>query len=340
MVDAGAQGFIHFLEGMLHFIQGDGPADTAVPSPVIEDSPREIPDQEVTNRYCTELFLKGRDMDPVKIRQMLEPLGDSVLVGGNTEKIHVHLHTQDPAEAAERLRPFGTITRQKIDDMKRQYEARYQRRARIALVTDSSCDLPEEILDEYQIHLIPLNLAFGENVYLDKLSIRSRRFYELLDEEPVFPTTSQPSVKQIEILYRDLAASYDSIISVHLSDALSGTCNTARQAAARVSEAKISVIDSKTLSTSLGLIVLNAAREIMNGSPHDEVVRKIGTWTQKVKILVSVRTLKYMVRGGRVSPLKGKIAGWLNLKPIVSLDAEGRSALTGKAFSTRSNLQK
>lgn len=341
VVDAGAQGFVHFLEGMLHFIREGKTVETTALSPLqIAEDHHEILDQKITHRYCTELFIRGAGMNPGEIRKILESFGDSVIVGGSSEKMHLHLHTNTPAEVVDRLRSFATLTRQKIDDMLRQYEDLHRRKGRIALVTDSACDLPETVLDDYQIHVIPLNLSFGENVYLDKLSIHPKRFYELLDEESVFPSTAQPSVKQIEILYRSLAASYDSIISVHLADALSGTYNAACQAAAKVTEAKISVIDSRTLSTSLGLIVLNTAREIMNGTPHDEIVRQIETWIQKAKILVSVQTLKYMVRGGRVSPLKGKIASWLNLKPIVSLDAEGRSILTGKAFSTRSNLHK
>jgi DegV family protein with EDD domain len=107
-----------------------------------------------------------------------------------------------------------------------------------------------------------------------------------------------------------------------------------------VAGANISVIDSRHLSGSLGLIVLRAAEEIAAGKTHEEVVTSVNSFLGKANILVSVQTLKYMVRGGRVSPLKGFLAQALNLKPIVSVDETGNSELYGKAFSRRTNRKK
>lgn len=341
VVDAGAEGFVHFLEGISHFIRHGHTAQSDADAPASKESFHlETIDQEMDLRYCTEVFLKGEDLNAKEIREMLEPMGDSIITAGSSKKMHIHVHTNTPEIAVEKLRKFGTVFQQKIDDMKRQYEAFHKRKFKIAIVTDSACDLPRELLDQYQIHVIPLNIAFGPNVYLDKLSILPKRFYELLDEEPVYPHTSQPSVKQIEILYRSLAAAYDSIISIHLSGALSGTLNTAKQAAALLEDYPITVLDSKTLATSLGLIVLHAAMAVEQGDTYETVVNKVEKWSGESRIYVSVQTLNYMVKGGRVSPLKGKIAKWLNLKPIVSLDDTGKSALIGKAFSADSNIQK
>jgi DegV family protein with EDD domain len=103
---------------------------------------------------------------------------------------------------------------------------------------------------------------------------------------------------------------------------------------------RISVIDSRQDSGAQALVVLRAAELIAAGKSHDEVVAAVEGFIPKAKIFVSVPTLKYMVKGGRVSPLKGAIASALNLKPIVSLDGNGGSLLYGKAFSTKRNLQK
>lgn len=342
VVDAGAQGFVHFLEGMLHFVRHGRKSDSLIHADAFsDDGPHlESVQEEITFRYCTEVFIHGQNLDPALIRKQVEEEGDSLIVAGSTEKVRVHLHTDHPSRIVQKLRPFGKLAQQKIDDMQRQYEDHYRRKARIALVTDSTCDLPKAIMDEYQIHLVPLNLNFGENTYIDKLSIEPDRFYEMLDEEEDFPTTSQPTVRQFELLYQSLARNYDSIISIHLAEVLSGTLNAARQAAEKVQDTRISVIDSKALTTSIGLIVLRTAREIQNGRPHDEIVRLVESWTSKVKVLVSVATMKYFVKGGRVSPMKGALAKILNLKPIISQDQDGRSIIAGKTFGHKANIKK
>lgn len=341
VVDAGAQGFVHFLEGMLHFVRHGRKSDALIHAESFDDEPHiESVSREITFRYCTEVFIQGQDLDPAVIRKAVEGEGDSLIVAGSTEKVRVHLHADHPARIVQKLRRFGTLAQQKIDDMQRQVEAHHRRKARIALVTDSTCDLPKDILDEHQIHVVPLNLMFGENTYVDKLSIEPDQFYTMLEEESDFPKTSQPTVRQFELLYQSLARNYDSIVSIHIAEALSGTVNAARQAAGNIQGAKISVIDSKALTTSTGLLVLRAAREIQNGRPHDEIVRLIESWIKKVRILVSVHTMKYFVKGGRVSPLRGLVAKTLQLKPIISQDAEGRSIIAGKTFGSRANIRK
>jgi len=99
------------------------------------------------------------------------------------------------------------------------------------------------------------------------------------------------------------------------------------------------VLDSKTLSGSLGLLVYRAAQAIEEGKSHNEIVQSIETWRKKSKIFVTVKSLDYFIRGGRVSPLKGKAAKILNLKPIVSIDNEGKSLLLDKAFSLKGNMK-
>jgi DegV family protein with EDD domain len=140
--------------------------------------------------------------------------------------------------------------------------------------------------------------------------------------------------------YAFLSNHYDSIIALHVSAKMSGTHAASLREAAKIAGKKITVIDSRHLSGSLGLLVLRAAEAIAAGKSHDDVVAAIRSWIPKARILVSVKSLDYMVRGGRVSPLKGLAAKLLNLKPIVSVDGEGNSLLYGKAFSGRANMNK
>jgi hypothetical protein len=238
---------------------------------------------------------------------------------------------------------MGDIVFQKADDMLRQYETAHARRWPIALVTDSACDLPRELLDRYQVHVVPLRLNFGDNPFLDKVTITPDQFYRMLDERPEFPRTAQPSPKDFEDSYARLAGPYDSIIALHLAGKLSGTFSTSQAAARRVSERtgkRITVVDSRTLSGCLGLLVLRAARLVEAGRTHDEVAAAAAEMAPRARILVGVRTLKYLVRGGRVGPMAGVAARALNLKPIVTLAESGEAKIFGPAFSRRGLLRK
>jgi len=210
------------------------------------------------------------------------------------------------------------------------------------LVTDSTCDLPQEILDHYQINMIPINLYFGQNHYLDRLTIQHDQFYEMLDTSAEFPVTSQCNTQSFEKLYSRLADYYDAVISIHLSEKLSGTINNAIKAADKISSTKstpIHVIDSKGVSGALGLQVLKIAEAIASGIQTSEIIESLKEWQNNTNIFVSVKTLKYMVKGGRVSHTKGLIARLLNINPIISLDKDGKSLVFGKTYTHKSNLK-
>lgn len=349
VVDAGAQGFVFFLEGIIdHFKERNIKKILRLKSKDIETGNRDeaMTRGDLTFRYCTEAVLEsaaGIGLDKDAIRDRIKNLGDSLVIAGSEKKRRIHIHTDTPAEFFYALKDFGALVFQKAEDMAGQYRIVHQRKWKIALVTDSSCDLPQEILDRYQVQVIPLNLHFGRNNYLDKVTITPAQFYHMLDRAPQFPTTSQPNVVGFRNLYAYLAGYYDSIIAVHLSQKLSGAWQNSKKAAEEVSKRtgkKISVIDSRHLSGSLGLIVYKAAQAIEEGMNHDEIVGRMDEWISSVTILVSVKTLKFMVRGGRVSPMKGILAKALNLKPVISMDSEGKSCLYKKAFSQKGNIKK
>jgi len=343
VVDAGAKGFVDFLEGITNFIKKG--KLKKIPKPLAlwkEDEGFHVHKDKdaIEQRYCTEALLVGKGMNLDKLREETIPFGSSAILAGSEEKVRIHIHTDHPADLFYRLKDYGTIAQLKADDMQKQYEASYERKSKIALVTDSVCDLPQEIIDEYQIHVIPFNLSFGESLFLDKITITPDQFYTLLKIHKEHPKTSQPLLKTVQNLFSFLATHYESIIVVNISDKLSGAHKLSQEASSIVQNKKISVINSRHLSVSLGLVVLRVAEEIDQGKPHDEIVKLAEEWILKTKIFVDIQTLKYMVRGGRVSPMKGLIAKILNLKPIVSLDSEGKGVASGKSFSRRGNMKK
>lgn len=342
VVDAGAKGFVHFLQGVEEFVKTGKLSHKKLEIPNMqEDYHSEIHEElNLTFRYCTEALIKGENIDHDTLKHELSSLGDSLIVAGTDHYVRVHIHTNQPAALFDYLRPVGTLVQQKADDMVRQQEVVYKRKHPIALVTDSACDLPQELIDHHQIHMIPLHLSIDENQYLDKITITPHQFYNLIDTAVSFPSTSQPTSGDVQSLFSFLSSYYESIISIHLSDALSGTFNVIDQEATRLDQFPISVFDSKKLSGALGLIVLRTAEDIEAGKPYHEIVDNVNEYIQKADIFVSVQTLHYMVRGGRVSPLQGTLAKMLNLKPVVSIDKNGKSTMYGKAFSKTANRKK
>ena len=345
LVDAGAKGFVLFMKGIIDFIRSGTIRHLAVglQTNISLIRPEHIINTEIAYRYCTEAIIKNLRVCHAEIQKVVSKYGDSVVVAGSETTCRIHVHTNQPAELFQELKAYGTITFQKVDDMVRQQESATKRKWNIALVTDSSCDLAQELIDYYQINVVPLNLNFGDNHFLDKVTIKPDRFYDMLESQPEFPKTSQINEQTFTNLYSHLASHYDAIIAVHLTSQFSGTFGNSAKAGKRISEEfdkPIYVIDSKTLSGALGLLVLKAAKSIEAGNMVDSVVKTITDDIVQTKIFVSVRDLKYMIKGGRVSKPKGFIASLFGFNPVISMDEHGKSLLFGNTFSQHSSLRK
>lgn len=345
VVDAGARGFVFFVEGIIDFISSRNLKELVqvrAETGLFEKIEEIIP-EKVELRYCTEALIKKSSIDNKSLRSILENYGNSIVVAGSDRMRRIHLHTNTPADLFNELRYTGTIAFQKADDMVRQSDVVYNRKWKIALVTDSTCDLSQDLIDNYQINMLPININFGENHYLDKVTIQPEQFYTLLEENKDYPKSAQVNEKAFTNLYSHLASHYDSVIAIHLSDKLSGTFSSSKKAAQAISKEfnkPISVINSKNLSGALGLIILRTAKAIEEGYTHDQVVRMSESWVAKLKIFVSVRDIKYLIRGGRLSATKGLIARILNVNPIVSIDESGKAIVFDKAFNQKANMEK
>lgn len=344
-VDAGAKGFVLFIKGIIDFIKNRNIRNLVVES---EESISLIHSEElsaeiITHRFCTEAIIRNVKINKTELQNILSNNGDSVVVAGSESICRIHVHTNRPAELFHRLKDSGTITFQKVDDMVRQQETAFNRKWNIALVTDSTCDLSQEFIDFYQINVVPLNLNFGDNHYLDKVTIQPNQFYDLLETHAEFPKTSQINEQAFTNLYSHLASHYDAIIAVHLTGQFSGTYANSVKAGKRIStefNKPVHVIDSKNLSGALGLLVLKAAKNIEAGESVESIIKSIESDIIHAKIFVSVRNLKFMIKGGRVSKPKGLIAKLLGLNPVISMDKNGKSLLFGKTFSQEASLNK
>ena len=344
VVDAGARGFFDFLEGVVAFIRKGSLKAIREAEVAGLPRPEELPATRatVTKRYCSEALLVGEGIDVDAVKELVRRTGDSAVVAGSPRKLRIHVHTDDAAGLFFELQKHGTIQDIKADDMVRQFEAAHERKAAVAVLTDSACDLPKSVLDDHQVHVIPFNLFFGDSLFLDKVTIDPDRFYDLLRTSRKAPKSAQPSQANVQRVLEFLAGHYEAVVAVSISGGLTGFHGQLLKAreALGPDAARAAVVDSRSLSVGEALIVLRVAEAVRAGRPFEEIARDAEDWAGKTRLWVDVRTLKYMVRGGRVSPLKGLLAAVLNIKPIVSLDAGGNVAILGKSFSRRANMKK
>ncbi|NTV82053.1 MAG: DegV family EDD domain-containing protein, partial [Candidatus Aminicenantes bacterium] len=344
VVDAGAKGFFDFLEGVVGFIRKGSIKDIRTSDVADLPRPAEVlaTRATLTKRFCAEALLVGDGLDVEGVQDLVRRSGESAIVAGSPRKLRLHVHTDDAAGLFFELQKRGTIQDIKADDMLRQYEAAHERKSPIAILTDSACDLPRAVLDDHQVHVIPFNLFFGDSLFLDKVTIEPERFYDLLRTRPEMPKSAQPSQAGVLRALEFLTGHYEAVIAVSISGGLTGfhaQLLKAREALGPEA-GRVAVIDSKNLSVSEALIVLRIAEAIRAGRPFDAIARDAEEWVRATRLWVDVKTLKYMVRGGRISPLKGLLAAALNIKPIVTLDSAGKAAILGKSFSRRANMKK
>ncbi|OUL09618.1 hypothetical protein B0533_05550 [Sedimentibacter sp. SX930] len=344
VVDSGAKGFVYFLQGFATFLRtgkvdlevSDEPVDLAFNEELIHSQ------GEIHHRYCTEALLSGDAIDLEALKAELALYGDSLIVAGNDHKARIHIHANAPEQVFQVLRKKGVILQQKADDMVRQNESAFDRKYATALITDSIADIPQTMLDRYQVHMLPLNLNFDNTSYLDKVTMTPELFYPLLEEAIEYPKSSQPNPSVVEKYLETVLSHYDEVIILTVAKEQSGTNSVFQNAVSKKLHEgkKIAVIDSKRNSGAEGLLVMKAAEMIAAETPFDDVVSTIERLRDRTNIFVSVNNLKYMVRSGRLSKVSGMAAMSINLKPVVSIDAKGKGSIAEKAFSEKGNEKK
>jgi DegV family protein with EDD domain len=334
VVDAGAQGFVYLLEGIVKYLKE---AARLMPPPVAPEEVRaavfDRTPEAILFRYCTEALLEGDAIDRGTLRREVALLGDSIVLAGGASRVRLHVHTNEPEKLFALAARFADVAQTKVEDMRAQHESRFDknRAERVGIVTDSTCDLPAALLEELRIGVVPVRVYFGSENYLDKVTISPAEFYGRFAVTDVAPKTSQPPPADFTQVYENTAVHAGSIVSVHLSSVLSGTYQAAVVGARKVAKTHIEHVDSRSASVGLGLVVRAAAEAAAAGRNAAEVAKIARETADRVRIFIAVPTLKHLVRGGRVSATRGWIARVLGLLPILTVTREGKAEPAAKA---------
>jgi len=199
----------------------------------------------------------------------------------------------------------------------------------VRIIADSTCDLSKDLLEKYDISIIPLNIVLDSKSYLDGVEISPDEIYVWADQNNTTPKTSGPDLGYVIDFLKPMVEAGDDIIFIGISEDMSVTCNTIRLAAEELSYDRIWVINSKNLSTGIGLQVLRAAEFAREGKDPEWIVNKINADRDKVRASFVIDTLTYLHRGGRCNAVTALIGNVLKLKPMIAVN-DGKMGVAGK----------
>ncbi|HEX6615701.1 MAG TPA: DegV family protein [Gemmatimonadales bacterium] len=331
VVDAGGKGFVRMLEGVVRYIEGDpiiplgdvGVSD--VPSPIVPAAVVEVA-AERDFQYCTEVLVRGEQLPAAnEVRAAMHPFGGSLVVAVAGDILKIHVHTDTPEAVFSYASRWGRVESTKADDMRAQHRrlAHADRRP-VVVVTDSSADLPDGVLDRHHIALVPLQVVFGDETFRDRVELRPEEFYRRLRTARELPTTSQPTPAEFVRVLRDARAAADEVVVVLLSSTLSGTWAAAQAAVRAAGIGGVHVVDSRSASLGVGMLALRGAELAESGWSAGAIATELERVRAQSGMLLTVDRYDNLLRSGRVSRGKAWIAGMLDVKPILSFDEAGR----------------
>jgi DegV family protein with EDD domain len=345
VVDAGAKGLVSFFEGVVHYIDGHAPGDVIAEAPLERTHGGDRPSLYVAResgvgadegRYCTQIAVRGSEIpDTAEIRLALQGMGTSTIVLRVDGLAKVHIHADAPETVRELLDGYGEIVSEVIEDTKLAGAGR-----RVAVVTDSAADLPHDWAERHGVAVVPLQVIVGDHTYRDGIDLDCEDLKKILATPGApTPTTSQPAPSLFVERYRAaLDGGAEQLLGIFVSGALSGTYGSAA-AAMRGFEVPSHAIDSRSGSLGVGLLVARAVELLDDGHSLDEVAEEVRAVRDRSGIFLTVNTFEYLLRSGRVGRAKAWLGGLLDLKPILSLDDEGRVIKAGTARGTDGLLE-
>jgi len=190
---------------------------------------------------------------------------------------------------------------------------------KIKIVTDSICDLPAEVAQEYDISVVPVYINIDGQSFLDGIDLTRSEFYARLPGYPVSPTTSAPGPAAFVQAYEQAAADgAEAVISIHVAETMSATINAVRVARDMFTKIPVWVVDSGQLSLGIGFQAIAAARAALSGNSIDQIVESLQDLRKRTFVYAAIDTLEYLRRSGRLSRYKAKLGAMVKLKPILS----------------------
>ncbi|MDE2196487.1 MAG: DegV family EDD domain-containing protein, partial [Gammaproteobacteria bacterium] len=340
VVDAGAQGFVDLVQGIVDFLQAGSmealPADTILPMVSHERGT----EADSHYRYCTECLISGDNLERTVLSRELAELGDSLVVAGGARKLRVHIHADGPDAVFRIAARYGQISGEKADDMRRQARVAGRRLARPAIITDSGADIPEALRERLDIHMLPVRVHFGEHAYLDKVSLTPADFYRELRLNPLHPKTSQPPPGDFRREFNFLASHYDAVVYIGLTSKVSGTVQAAVAAANRADGTPVTVLDSGSVSAGQGLLAVYAAECALAGYDAAAIVQAVKAMLPRTRIWGAIPDLSYAVRGGRVRRSTKLLADLLHLTPVLTATPDGHVTSCGVLWGRNRRAEK
>ena len=338
VVDAGALGYVNFLQGARRVVRGE-PLPEPVTALFEESNHPPLAEEEITERYCTELIVRGQGFEEADLRRRFGPFGNSMLVATTGELFKLHIHTNHPDELIRVAAKLGRVEERKVDDMLRQRDEREQlvapviplaeQPAGVAVVVDSTADLPTEERQRFGIEMVPLQVLFGDQVYRDQVDLDSAGFYSRLQSDPHHPTTSQPPPRAFVEAFDRIRKDRE-VLVLSLSALLSGTHKSAQTAVGLADHPRVEVFDSGSASLGLGLMARNAARLAARGADTETLLHWLARWREQSGMVFAVATLEFLRRGGRIGAASSMIGSLLRLRPVLTL-RDGEVVPLGKA---------
>ena len=339
VVDSGAMGFILFLKGINSYFNKEEIEELSYEELEIEN----VHDfnEEITYRYCTEGLVEYKNQEEEIVLETLKPYGDSLIVVMGAKMFRIHIHTNTPELVFQELTNFGKVVYQKVDDMIGDINMKHNESDTV-IVTDSIADIDQDYLKEKNVVVIPLNVNVEGTTYFDKLTINNEILFDLIDKSLEYPTTATPTIKFINDLFSKLLLNYKNVLVIAVSSKLSATYEVINKEVSQLrSKGKnVRIVDTKTNSVSQGLLVKRAVDMLESGKSVDEIEKVLNEEKSKVEILVCLETFKYATMSGRLPKAVGKIGMFFGIRPIMSVDKEGKGAAFGFALSQKGITKK
>ncbi|HEX6432639.1 MAG TPA: DegV family protein, partial [Gemmatimonadales bacterium] len=277
-------------------------------------------------QYCTELVVRGDRLPSAnEVRAALHSFGGSTVVAVTGDILKIHVHTDTPDAVFSYAARWGRVDSTKAQDMRVQHRrlAHAERRS-VAVVTDTSSDLPDPVLDQHRIVMVPLQVVFGESTFRDRVELKPEEFYRRLRTATELPTTSQPAPADFIQAFRDAGQEAEEVVAVLLGSSLSGTFQAAQAAVRAGGIQNVHLVDSRSASLGVGLLALRGAELGEMGWTGARVAEELCRVRGQSGMLLTVDRYDNLLRSGRISRGKAWLAGMLDVKPILSLDHEGK----------------
>lgn len=344
VVDAGAKGFFILFEGMTNFIVNSeiekkpDLGHLSYESTIVK---MEGSEEKLEYFFCTECIINGLEIDRRKLREEISVMGNSIVLAGTKRKAKLHIHTNEPADVFDIARKYGEVSAEKCDDMRRQQHTAHITNSTFSVITDSGADIPDQDMDNLDIHIVPIRIQFSNRSYLDKVSITPNEFFSKLKNSDITPTTSQPSMGDFRRQYQFLASHFPDVISISLSEKISGTFQAAKLAIEKnKTSGKIHLINSRSLSIGQGLIVTFAAECAQAGLDIATTLTAVKKIIEETTAYALIDDIQYAVRGGRIPSSVKFLTDTFFLTPILKTLPNGNIKAKTALFGKKNVLRK